>query len=190
MKWKMAENSLFAILLRSQWWVSVLVVVGVFGVVRMFMEWGYALFATVPFIVIALMAAWRQITVPSGARLEQALEKIRSKSWEEFARVLEEGLKKQGYSVKRFAGAADFELEKAGRVSLVCARRWKASRTGAEPLKELVAAGEKRGAADCMYVVAGEMTEQARAYAKEKSVKLVEGAGLVGLVRVQTRGGE
>jgi len=59
MNWKMAENSLFAVLLRSQWWWSVLVAAGVFGVVRLFMAWGYALFATSPFIVIAAMRAWR-----------------------------------------------------------------------------------------------------------------------------------
>jgi len=59
-------------------------------------------------------------------------------TWEEFARALEEGFRREGYAVKRAEGAADFELEKAGRVSLVCARRWKASVTGVEPLKELV----------------------------------------------------
>jgi hypothetical protein len=32
-------------------------------------------------------------------------------------------------------GAADFELERAGRLSLVAAKRWKASSTGVEPLK-------------------------------------------------------
>lgn len=184
MKWKMAENSLFAVLLRSQWWWSALLAAGVFGLIRMFMEWGFALFATSPFVVIAVLAAWRQIRVPSGARLEKALEKVCALSWEEFARALEAGFRKDGYTVKRVDGAADFELEKAGRVSLVCARRWKAARTGAEPLKELLGAGEKRGAGECMYVVAGELTAQARGFAKDKGVKLLEGAGLVGLVRV------
>ncbi len=179
MKWKMAENSLFAVLLRSPWWVSALVAAGVFGLLRLFIEWGYALFATGPFIVIAVMAAWKQMRTPSGARLEKALEKIRGMSWEEFARALEQGFRREGYAVKRVEGAADFELAKAGRVSLVCARRWKAARTGAEPLKELVAAGEKRGVGECMYVVAGELTEQARGFAKQKGVTLVEGARMV-----------
>jgi len=53
-----------------------------------------------------------------------------------------------------------------------------------EPLKELAAAGEKRSAGECQYAVAGELTAQARAYAKKKGVKLVEGAGLARLVRV------
>ena len=40
MKWKMAENSLFGILLRKSWWVSALVALGTFVAVRNFMEWG------------------------------------------------------------------------------------------------------------------------------------------------------
>lgn len=184
MKWKLNENSLFGILLRKSWWVSALAALGTFGMVQNFMEWGYALFATTPFTVITLMVAWKQIRTPSGARLEKALENIRSMSWEDFARALESGFRNEGYAVQRVEGAADFELEKAGRVSLVCARRWKAARTGAEPLKELAAAGEKRGAGECRYAVAGELTKQARAFAKEKGVKLVEGAELAGLVRL------
>jgi restriction system protein len=183
MKWKMAENSLFAILLRSQWWWSVLVAAGVFVAVRLFMAWGYALFATSPFIVIALIRAWRQIRVPSGARLEKALAGVRAMAWEDFAHALEAGFRREGYAVKRVTGAADFELEKAGRLSLVGARRWKASRTGVEPLKELVAAGERRGVQECRFAAAGELTQQAREFAKEKSVQLVEGATLIGLAK-------
>ena len=52
-----------------------------------------------------------------------------------------------------------------------------------DPLKELAAAGEKREAAECLYVVAGEVTANARAYAKEKAVRLVEGAALTALAK-------
>jgi restriction system protein len=68
-------------------------------------------------------------------------------------------------------------------VSLVCARRWKASRTGVEPLKELMAAGEKLGAQELRYAAAGELTQQAREFAQQQSVQLVEGADLVELVK-------
>lgn len=183
MKWKLAENSLFAILLRSPWWVSVLVALGVFALVRLFLHEGYAAAAASPFIAIAAIAAWKRLRTPSGARLEAALAKLRGMSWEEFARALEEGFRREGYAVKRLeGGAADFELTKAGRVSLAAAKRWKASRTGVEPLRELVAAGEKREAGECVVVVAGEMTENAGMFAREKRVRLVEGAELVRLV--------
>lgn len=183
MKWKIPENSLFAILQRQSWWVSALAALATFVVVQNFIPWGYALFATLPFTVIALMVAWKQVFGPDGARVEKALEKIRNMAWEDFAQALERGYKAEGYTVKRVDGAVDFELEKLGYLTLVCARRWKAARTGTEPLRELAAAGEKRSARECQYAVAGELTEQARTFAKQKGVKLVEGAELARLVR-------
>ena len=176
---KLPQNSLFAMLMRARWWVSALVALGVFAAARLILPAGFALFATLPFIVIAFVVAWKEIRQPRGARLDMALERLRAMSWEEFAFGLEEGFRRQGYAVGRAQGIADFELAKDGRVSLVCARRWKAARTGVEPLKELLAAGEKRGAGECIYVVAGEMTENARGFAKEKGIRLVEGAGIV-----------
>lgn len=183
MKWKIPENSIFAMLLRQSWWVSALAALATFVVVQNFVPWGYALFATLPFTVITLMVAWKQLFGPTGARVEKALEKTRSLSWEDFAQALERGYRAEGYTVQRVDGAADFELQKLGYLTLVSARRWEAARTGVDPLRELAAAGEKREARECHYAVAGELTDQARAFARKKGVKLVEGAELARLVR-------
>jgi restriction system protein len=180
---KLPQNSLFAVLMRARWWVSALVAMGVFALTRLVLPEGFALFATLPFIVITVAVAWREIRQPRGARLDAALAKLRAMSWEEFAAAVEAGFRRQGYTVRRAEGVADFELEKDGRVSLVCARRWKAARTGMEPLKELATASEKRGAEECMYVVAAELTEQARKFAEVKRVRLLEGAGLSALAK-------
>ena len=182
MKLTLPENSLFAILLRSRWWVSLLVALGTFAAVRLVLDEAFAFFAALPFIVIAVMALWRQRGVPSGARLEAAIGRLRAMTWEAFARALEQGYRREGYTVKRVEGAADFELERAGRLSLVAAKRWKASRTGVEPLKELVAAGEARGAAECVVVLAGEMTQNAREFAEKAKIKWLRSADLVKLV--------
>jgi restriction system protein len=177
------ENTLFAILLRSRWWVSMLVALGTFAAVRLFLDAGFAFFAALPFIVIGVIALWKQRHVPSGARLEAAMETLHAMTWEAFARALEQGYQRQGYTVKRVEGPADFELEKAGRVSLVAAKRWKASRAGIEPLKELIAAGEARGAAECVVVHAGEMTQNAERFAQKAKIKWLRGADLVRLVK-------
>ena len=185
MKLTLPQNSLFAILLRSRWWVSLLVALGTFSVVRLFLNEDYAFFAALPFLVIAVVALWKQLRVPSGARLDAAIDALRAMTWEEFARALEQGYRRQGYSVKRVEGAADFELERAGRLSLVAARRWKASSTGVGPLKELAAAGEAREAAECAYVLAGEMTQNAQGFAQKSKINWVRGAELVKLVGKQ-----
>ncbi len=183
MQLKMAENSLFAVLLRSPWWVSFLLAGGAFLGMRLLVPDLYAVAGALPFIVIAAVVAWKRLHAPSAAKIAAGLEALRAMTWEQFARALEEGFRREGYSVKRTDGAADLELEKAGAVSLVSARRWKAAVTGMEPLKELVAAGEKRGARECVYVSAGELSGNARGFAKEKRIRMVEGVALVLLAR-------
>lgn len=180
---KLPENSLFAILMRARWWTSALVALGVFGLARLFLPDGLAFFAALPFGVIACVVAWREVREPRGARLERALEAVRSMPWEEFADALQAGYQRQGYAVKRIEGAADFELEKSGTVTLLGARRWKAAVLGVEPLRELAAAGEKRGAAQCLVAVAGGLSDRARAFLAERGMKVVEGGELVKLAR-------
>jgi restriction system protein len=178
----MHENSLFAILLRARWWVSLLVALGLFALLRLAVPEGYALFAALPFLVIACIAGWRQLRAPSAARVAARLERLRALSWEEFSAALEAGLRREGYGAARLAGGeADFELTREGRLALLACRRWKAARTGVEPLRELHAAGAAREIGECLYVCAGELSAQARAFAAEKRIRLVEGAELARL---------
>jgi restriction system protein len=181
---KLPENSLFGILMRARWWTSALVALAVFGLARLVLPEGLALFAALPFGVIACVVAWKEIRQPRGARLERALEALCAMSWEDFADALQAGYAREGYVVKRVEGAADFELEKAGQVSLLSARRWKAAVMGVEPLRELAAVGEKRGAT-CLVALAGGMSDRARAFLAEKGMKTVEGGELVKLARAR-----
>jgi len=169
----MNENSLFAILLRSQWWVSALVAVAAIGLIRLIVPTMYAVAAALPFIVIALYVGWRELREPSGRRVAKTLEALRAMNADEFAGAMETAFKGDGYTVKRVAGQADFELERASRSTLVACKRWKATRTGVEPLRELDAARKAREAHECIYVAAGEITEQARAYAAERNIRLI-----------------
>lgn len=98
--------------------------------------------------------------------------------------MLEAGFRRQGYEVRRVEGAADFELEKAALLTLVAAKRWKASVTGPEPLRELAAQGEKRGATECVYVCATELSDKAKDVAFAKKIRRLEGAELAVLVQV------
>jgi restriction system protein len=180
---KLPQNSLFAMLLRARWWVSALVALGVFALARLILPEGFALFAALPLIVIAVVVAWKEVRQPRGARLDAALEKLRALGWEEFAGLLEAAYRRQGFEVKRVAGAVDFELRKAADLTLVAAKRWKASVSGVEPLKELAAAGEKRGASACVYVCATELSDRAKDFAMQKQIKRLDGTGLVQLLR-------
>jgi restriction system protein len=181
---KLNENSLFAVLLRSAWWVSALVAIGVIVAVRFIVPLIYAIFAALPFIVISVYVAWLQLRAPSAKSVETTLTRLRSLSWEQFAAEMEAALKREGYTVARIAHAsADFELDYRGRRILLACKRWKATRTGVEPLRELAAACAAREAHEGIYAFAGEVTDQAGAFAAQNKIRLLHGVELVKLLR-------
>ncbi len=143
MQLKMSQNSLFAILLRSPWWISfavVLVIVLLGKIIASGDYFSYAVALTLPFIIIGSIAAWKQRDEPSQARIEETVEAVSAMSWREFSERMEKAFERDGFKVSRTNGAADFVLEKEGRTSLVCCKRWKAASQGVEPLRELEAA--------------------------------------------------
>jgi restriction system protein len=178
----MHRNSLFAVLLRSPWWASLAVAAGLVAALRLVLPDIYALFSAAPFMVIAACAAWRQLRAPSPAKTARSLEALRAQSWEEFGAALESAFRRDGYRVSRLGGTqADFELERAGRVVLVSGKRWKAARTGVEPLRELHAARRRREAHECIYIAAGEISANALTFSAQNDVKLLHGAELAKL---------
>lgn len=182
-KWQMSPNSLFAVLLRSRWWVSLLVALAMFGLARLFIPAEYAIFMPMPFLIIAAIAGWQQFQAPSESRIAATLAAAREMSWETFSQAIAEGYRREGYTVEPIAGnAADFLVERAGRTAVVSCRRWKAARTGVEPLQSLQAAREKRDVHDGVYITAGEVTEQARAFAVRHQLRLPQGAELMRLI--------
>ncbi len=177
------KDSLFDVLSRLPWWVSVAVGAGLFAVVRLFLPEVLAAAVALPFLGIACYAAWRQLRTPGAANATELLGKIRGMSWENFSAVISEAYRRDGYAVTEvFKGAVDLKIEKNGRIAIVSCKRWKAAQTGIGPLRELREAKDALDAADCIYVAAGDFTANARTYAKEKSVRLLNDAPLAELV--------
>ncbi len=182
MKLQMHKNSLFAILLRSPWWLSFVIGAGLFAALRLFVPALYAFFFALPFLVIGGYAAWQQLRAPSASRVDATLEALRAMDWRDFSRALEEAFQREGYAVTRLGGEeADLQLDKGGRVSLVSCKRWKAAHAGTEPLRRLKAAAQRREAQECIYVAAGDISPKALAFAGEAGIRLLYGAELARL---------
>jgi len=132
LKLQMAKNSLFATLLRSPWWVSLAIAAVLALLAGALLPSDYraaGALSTLPFVVIALLAARRQWHLPSAARVTETVEAVGTMAWPAFADLLETAFRRDGYRVQRgTAAAVDFELERQGRKMLVCARRWKSAR--------------------------------------------------------------
>ena len=186
MKFKMAKNSLFAILLRSPWWISMLLVLA-YGLAAMaVLPKQYLVFGMVgvlPFLVVGIVAAQRQWNLPSAERVAGMLSQAAAMPWREFADALDAAYRAKGYTVTRLHGkAADLQLLKDGQATLVAAKRWKAANHGVDALRDLVAAKELQSAAACSYISIGGVTDTAQQFAKEQGITLVADVALAQLL--------
>ena len=181
MKFKMAKNSLFAILLRSSWWISLALAValGLAGAALLPVEYRIAgALSGFPFAVISAMAAWRQWKLPSAARIDETRDAVSQMAWPAFSALLEQAFVRDGYRVKavKAGGAHDFELERQGRRMLVSARRWKSAQTGLEALRALQAARQAADVADALLIGLGDLSETARPFAAQHQIAVWQAA--------------
>jgi restriction system protein len=178
MKFQMAPNSLFAILLRNPWWISFLLaaVISMFCAVLLPKDLVvFGVLGTLPFLVTGCVALKRQWNAPSAAAIEADRVRLGGLSWRDFSGELEAKFAKQGYAVERLAGgkadgAADFRLTKNGQTTLVAAKRYKAATHGVDALEALVTLQKAQKADQAIYVCLGTLSEQAQKYAKDNGV--------------------
>lgn len=175
MKFQMAKNSLFAILLRKPWWiaVSICVAMGVAGMALLPERFRLiGALSGLPFGVIGIMAAVRQRHLPSATRIEQTRQAVAGMAWPAFAALLAQAFEREGYTVQRSAKdpAFDFELQRQGRRMLVSARRWKSARTGLETLRALQAARERDDVADALVIALADLSDAALPFATQHNI--------------------
>ena len=182
MKYKMAEKSLFAILLRSPWWISLGIVAVIVLAARTSLPAPYFVFGAMgalPFLVIGCIAAWRQVKAPSPARVAATLQALATISWRDFAAAVEAAYSRDGFAVTRLPGpAADFAVQKAGRTTLVSCKRWKAAAVGTEALRELANAQRAIDASASQVLTLGNASEAAVRYAAERGIQILGDAAL------------
>lgn len=185
MKFKMAEKSLFAVLLRSPWWISMVVAAVIALLAKAFGPAQYAngmALGGFPFVVIGLLALRRQWGVPSEAQVAEMLPRLVAMPWAEFSTALQAAYVRQGYQVKPSTGAADFELAQPGRTTLVLARRWKAANQGVQQLQDLVAQRTAQDASACVLVCLEPLSVPATKFAKSNGVAHLDASALAQLL--------
>lgn len=177
MKFKMSERSLFATLLRARWWVSFLLAAVVALVAGALLPETYkipGMLGAFPFLVIGMIAVWRQRHAISPARIETLVAQAQGMTWRDFALLIETALRQQGFNVTALhSGPADFRLEKQGRISLVSVRRWKAAIVGVEHLHELLQAKDREQALACSCMGLGRFSQSAFELAEQRDIQLL-----------------
>ena len=187
---KMSEKSLFAVLLRSPWWISfaLAIVVGA-ACFKLFPD-RFAVVGALsglPFAIIGGMAMWRQRGIPNPARIDEALQRLSVLSAREFASALEAAFVRDGYGVTKVStSGADLSITKAGRTALVNSKRWKAATHGIEPVRELSAAMESLDANQGIYIAVNALSDAARSFVSKNSIRVMQGTELALLMKHAT----
>ncbi len=193
MKFKMAPNSLFAVLLRSPWWISIALALVFVGAAKAWMPadlWVFGAIGALPLFAIGCISLYQQLKAPSASQVEASTQALGSMPWADFSKQLEQAYTQAGYTVERLQGAgagpgADFALTQGARTTLVAAKRWKAAAHGVEGLQALHAARQARDASACVYVALGTLSDKAWAFAKAQGVQVVQAQELARLVKTR-----
>ncbi len=183
----MAENSVFAILLRSSWWISVVVgaIIVVLCLALLPKDIRFVGAAgSLPFLVIGAMAAKRQWNQPSAAATEALLAQASAMSSRDLQAWLSRAWQAEGYAVTTLQqGAADLQLARNGQTTLVQTKRSKAGVHGIEPLRALHEAASQAGAASVYVLLQGELSDNARVFARDQKIVLLQNLALATLLK-------
>ena len=177
MKFKMSDKSLFAILLRSPWWYSFLIAAVLLLLARVFLPEAFravGMLSSIPFAILGVVAAWRQRDKPTPERVSMALDQLAQMPWKQFLPIMEQAFVQQGFTVTQLnSNAADLQLEKLGRVTLVSCKRWKAATLGVEVLRDLKAMQVSQEASYSACISLSLPTGVALKFAKENAIQLI-----------------
>ena len=173
----MSDKSLFAILLRSPWWYSFLIAAVLLLLARVFLPEAFravGMLSSIPFAILGVIAAWRQRNKPSPERVSMALDQLAQMPWKQFLPIMEQAFVQQGFTVSQLnSNAADLQLEKLGRVTLVSCKRWKAATLGVEVLRDLKAMQVSQEASYSACISLSLPTGVALKFAKENAIQLI-----------------
>lgn len=182
MAFKMSENSLFAVLLRSAWWYGIAIGLALIAISLILFSGQFLIFGitgAIPFFVIAGIAGYKQSKQPSRERVQEVYDQTRKMNAKQIANKIAAPYIEARYDSEPFKGdAADLLLVRGNRSYLLCAKRFKVGNTGVEPLKKLVAVGEKVEATGYLYVALGEISDAAVDYANQNDVEIIQATRL------------
>ncbi len=120
------------------------------------------------------------------------LESVRALSWKDFEELVGEAYRRKGYSVVENHGAGadggiDLRLKKAGNLFLVQCKHWKSQKVDVRVAREMYGLMTAERAAGVIIITSGLFTQEAKLFAENKPIDLVEGHQLADLIRITQR---
>ena len=197
------NDTIFEMLVELPWWVSLIFACLVFVGLRFILPgtmktpifssaaqlvssnavW-IALFFLIPGAISAL-AAWRRGALLMG---QTSIVSIRRLSWRSLEDLVGEAYRRSGYAVAGNSGpgpdgGVDLIARKNGETVLVQCKQWKARQIGVRTLREMFGLLNAEKANEVHIVTSGYFTDDARSFARNKPIQLIDGPMLVQLVK-------
>lgn len=107
--------------------------------------------------------------------------------WREFELLVGEAFRRKGYAVVETGGGGadggvDLVVKRGSEVALVQCKHWKAWQVGLPAVRELLGAMTAHKAAAGWLITSGRFTDEARRFARQHGIVVVDGEGLPALV--------
>lgn len=117
----------------------------------------------------------------------QHLDAIRALSWRDFEQLVAEAYRRKGYVVRENLnggpdGGVDVRLERNGQLHLVQCKQWRAQKVGVSVVREMYGVMTAESAASAAIITSGFFTQDAKNFAEEKAIALVDGGQLVDML--------
>jgi restriction system protein len=200
------NESIFDLLIELPWWVSILFAGAVYAGARYWLPdylsasgtpirvgiaqglrengWVFAF----PFLLMAPISLFRSLHRRRLLDQQRSLDSIRALSWQDFEKLCGEAYRRKGFSVQENGGGGadggiDLILRRGGETWLIQCKRWKNFKVGVKEIRELYGIMAAEGASRGVFITSGEYTPDARAFAADKPLDLVDGPALLELVQ-------
>ena len=125
---------------------------------------------------------------------QKDIESIRVLSWKQFEELVGEAYRRQGYTVLENEGAGpdggvDLWLRKDGNRYLVQCKQWKTLKVGVKVVREMYGLVAAHQAAGAIIISSGMFTQEAKTFARNKPLDLVEGQQLAAMIESVRKSG-
>ena len=139
------------------------------------------------FLMPAPISAWNAWRKRQLLDNQTGIRSIRDLNWKQFEELVGEAYRRKGYRVIEnhqlgADGGVDVRLEKDGFTHLVQCKHWKTQKVGVSTIREMFGLMAVEKAAGVIVITSGDFTEEAKAFARDKPIGLIDGKQLVSLI--------
>jgi restriction system protein len=134
---------------------------------------------------ISVINSWRKRKLLDR---QESIDTVRNLNWKEFEELVGEAYRRQGYTVYENTGAGpdggiDLTLKKNGELILIQCKQWRNIKVGVDKVRELYGVQISQNANKSILMTSGFFTQEAKNFAANKPIDLVEGSQLLEFVK-------